>query len=326
MTSVSADRRLVSIALALYNGSRYFEEQMRSILSQTYAPLEVVVVDDGSTDGSCALAQAFAAQDSRVRVFRNETNLGLVHNFLKAVSLCRGAYVAFSDQDDVWSPRKIETLVRVIQSHPENALVYSDLELTGARPRSFWAASGIRPRRGRMGGEILVRNLSPGCAMMFTRRVADLIAQGYLDPKLRAANSAGRLDDVTFMHDHLALALAAAVGRIDYTPERLMAYRQHEGNSIGAFYPGMKGRERAIEGLRKKVRFLRAWPEADRGLDLGRVEAFADAAARPAFPSTLIWFGYYSRMRKDSVGDQARALAECLFPAGYARLRQKTLQ
>jgi glycosyltransferase involved in cell wall biosynthesis len=323
---VSAGRPLVSIALALYNGSRYFEEQMRSLLAQTYAPIEVVVVDDGSKDKSYEIAQGYAAQDSRVRVFRNENNLGLVHNFLKATGLCRGSYVCFSDQDDVWAPHKVDTLVRVMKGHPDNALVYSDLELAGARPRSFWAASGIRPRRGRMSGEILLRNLSPGCAMMFTRRVVDLIAQAYLDPSLRAANSADRLDDVIFMHDHLALTLAAAVGRIDYTAERLMTYRQHEGNSIGAFYPGMRGRERAIEGLRKKVHFLRAWPEAGRGLDLGRVEAFVQAAARPAFPSTLLWFGYYSRMRKDSLTEQVRALAECLFPVSYARWRQKALQ
>lgn len=323
---MSDGRPLVSIALALYNGSRYFEEQMQSVLGQTYAPIEVVVVDDGSKDKSYELAEAFAARDPRVRLYRNETNLGLVHNFLKSVSLCRGSYVCFSDQDDVWLSHKVETLLRLMRSHPENALVYSDLELSDGRTRSFWAASGIRPRRGRAGGEILLRNLSPGCAMMFTRHVADLIARAYLDPELRLANSAARLDDVIFMHDHLALVLAAAVGRIDCTAERLMTYRQHAENSIGAFYPGMKGRERAIEGLKKKTVFLRAWPEAERGLDLDRVEAFLQAASRPSFPATLQWFGYYSRMRRDTFADQARAVAECLFPSAYARLRQKTLQ
>ncbi|GGH23632.1 glycosyltransferase family 2 protein [Mucilaginibacter phyllosphaerae] len=114
---------LVSVALCTYNGEKYLAQQLDSILSQTYANLEVIIVDDCSTDGTFALAQQFAAKDSRIRCIRNTDNIGFNKNFEKAIQLAQGDFIAISDQDDIWEPQKIQVLVDGIA---DNWLIFSN--------------------------------------------------------------------------------------------------------------------------------------------------------------------------------------------------------
>ena len=106
---------MISIAMATYNGEKYIHEQLNSILSQTVAdPLEIVACDDCSNDKTREILLEYAAKDSRVKVFFNDSNLGFAKNFEKAVSLCNGEFIAFSDQDDIWLPEKLEELLACI--------------------------------------------------------------------------------------------------------------------------------------------------------------------------------------------------------------------
>jgi glycosyltransferase involved in cell wall biosynthesis len=102
---------LVSIALCTYNGAKFIRKQLDSILDQTHANLEVVVVDDCSTDDTYEIISDYAKKDKRIRCFRNEVNQGYNKNFEKAISLTTGDYVAISDQDDIWLPHKIASLL-----------------------------------------------------------------------------------------------------------------------------------------------------------------------------------------------------------------------
>src|SRR3954447_21350143 len=95
----------VSVVVATYNGARFLREQLDSILEQTVNDIEIVVNDDCSTDETFEILTSYSS-DSRVRVFRNETRSGALRNFSVAASNARGSYVAFSDQDDIWLPRK----------------------------------------------------------------------------------------------------------------------------------------------------------------------------------------------------------------------------
>jgi glycosyltransferase involved in cell wall biosynthesis len=101
---------LISIALCTYNGTRHIHEQMDSIINQTYINIEVVAVDDCSTDDTLAILEKYAAQDKRIKVWVNEHNLGFNKNFEKALSLAKGQYIAISDQDDIWEFNKIQIL------------------------------------------------------------------------------------------------------------------------------------------------------------------------------------------------------------------------
>jgi glycosyltransferase involved in cell wall biosynthesis len=102
--------------MATFNGARFIAEQLASLAAQEVLPCELVVCDDGSTDGTPALVEAFATTAPfPVRLFRNEQNLGFAENFLKAARLCEGDWVAFCDQDDVWLPAKIRLASDTIQ-------------------------------------------------------------------------------------------------------------------------------------------------------------------------------------------------------------------
>ena len=100
--------------MTTYNGEKYLREQIDSILNQTYKDIELVICDDGSTDSTREILKEYEAKDKRVRIFFNETNLGFKKNFEKAASLCRGDYIAFSDQDDIWLPFKLERSISLI--------------------------------------------------------------------------------------------------------------------------------------------------------------------------------------------------------------------
>ena len=114
---------LISVALCTYNGAKYIKEQLDSITCQTYRNLEIMIVDDGSSDGTLEIIKVYAAKDSRVRCFQNSLNLGFNKNFEKAIGLTSGDYIAISDQDDIWLPNKLQTLLDNING---NWLIFSN--------------------------------------------------------------------------------------------------------------------------------------------------------------------------------------------------------
>lgn len=101
----------VSIALAVYNGGKYLKEQIESLMCQTMPFDELVICDDCSVDDSVAIIETYSAKDPRIKLFRNDENLGFRRNFEKALSLCRGDYIALCDQDDIWTETHIATLL-----------------------------------------------------------------------------------------------------------------------------------------------------------------------------------------------------------------------
>ena len=105
---------MISIAMTSFNGEKYIQAQIDSILSQTIKDFEFIICDDCSTDNTREILNEYSKNDKRVRLFFNETNLGFKKNFEKAISLCKGDYVALSDQDDIWLPNHLEVLQKII--------------------------------------------------------------------------------------------------------------------------------------------------------------------------------------------------------------------
>ena len=105
---------LVSVALCTCNGEAYIEAQLASVLAQTHHDLDVVVVDDASTDRTTDIVEAVARRDPRVQLHRNPRRLGVNANFARAFGLCRGDFIAPCDQDDLWSAGKLEALLAAI--------------------------------------------------------------------------------------------------------------------------------------------------------------------------------------------------------------------
>lgn len=112
---------LVSVALCTYNGEIFLEEQLESLLLQTYTNLEIVVVDDCSGDKTMEILSTNHNRSNKLRIYQNQGNLGYTKNFEKAISLCQGEYIALCDQDDIWELDKIKLLVQNIK---DNVLIY----------------------------------------------------------------------------------------------------------------------------------------------------------------------------------------------------------
>jgi glycosyltransferase involved in cell wall biosynthesis len=98
----------ISVALATYNGARFLREQLKSLADQSHLPDQLVVGDDGSSDGTMEILKEFRKRAPfPVHIHRNETNLGYARNFLATAQRCNGDWIAFCDQDDVWLPNKL---------------------------------------------------------------------------------------------------------------------------------------------------------------------------------------------------------------------------
>lgn len=101
---------LISIALCTYNGSRFLVKQLDSIINQTYPNLEIIVVDDCSTDNTIDILLEYQSKSKykNITVVKNDLNRGINYSFGRAIELCSGDYIAISDQDDIWMLNKLE--------------------------------------------------------------------------------------------------------------------------------------------------------------------------------------------------------------------------
>jgi len=121
---------LLSVCVPVYNGARYLEESLNSLLDQDFTDCELVVVDDCSTDDSAAVIARY--KDQGLRTYRNEQRLGLVGNWNHCLELARGRYVTLFHQDDVMQPHNLKLKVELLERYPNVGMVYSDVRIIGA--------------------------------------------------------------------------------------------------------------------------------------------------------------------------------------------------
>jgi glycosyltransferase involved in cell wall biosynthesis len=104
-----------------YNGERYLDAAVRSILTQSYTDFEYIIIDDGSTDGTNTILNAF--KDTRIRLLRNERNLGIVASLNRGIAAATGMYICRMDADDIAAPERLKRQVAFLNDHPDIALV-----------------------------------------------------------------------------------------------------------------------------------------------------------------------------------------------------------
>lgn len=219
-------RLTVSIALCTFEGERFLKPQLESFAAQTRLPDELVVCDDGSSDATLAILEAWAETvPFEVRILRNERNLGYAQNFGKTISLCSKDVIFLSDQDDVWEPEKIEKMTAVFEAEPDVGLVVSDgfiIDESGkrqpgsmqelVRPWFFDETNGFcecvpRPEDA----------YPQGCASAF---------RASLKPVLLPIPA-------LWSHDIWLQAVSHAVSRGRVLPEFLFSYRLYSANTSG---------------------------------------------------------------------------------------------
>ncbi len=116
--------KIISVIIPTYNGEKYIEKAVRSVLGQTYKNLELIIVDDGSTDTTSRIIKALQEKDQRIQVVKNEGNLGFVKSLNRGLEKSIGSHIARIDDDDEWiDSGKLEKQINFLKENPDHVLV-----------------------------------------------------------------------------------------------------------------------------------------------------------------------------------------------------------
>jgi len=201
----------VSVVTSVYNGERYLEASLSTVLEQDGVDFEVVVVDDGSTDGSASILDRLSNRDSRVRVFHQE-NAGLTRALIRGCAEAKGRYIARHDADDVSLPGRLRKQVAAMEAHPGLAMIGCWSDRIG--PDDEFLERVSRPGCAEENGRDLIAGLRgpAGHGSMMFRREAYEAAGGYR----REFYCAQDIDLWLRLIDH---------GQLNYLQECLYCYR-----------------------------------------------------------------------------------------------------
>jgi glycosyltransferase involved in cell wall biosynthesis len=213
----------VSVALCTYNGEDYLEEQLESILNQTYDLYEIVVFDDNSDDSTPSILQEYRNEYPYLfDVNFNEENLGISRNFDRCIRHCEGEVIAISDQDDIWHKEKIDRQIKAFQQN-DAVLVFHNSTLISeeADIGDLWSQVSYIPGTARHRQQALNRlfkgNFIQGAATLF-----DADIRSHLLPIPH-----------TLQYDYFLSFVSLALGGLYDIDEELIKYRQHEDQDTG---------------------------------------------------------------------------------------------
>ncbi len=231
----------VSVAMATYNGMAYLDEQLQSILCQLGEADELVISDDGSTDGTWEALQELCARDCRVKLLCGPKS-GVVKNFENAIAACAGDVIFLCDQDDVWDTDKVSAVLAVF-AQTDAAVVMHDARIVNAQGEellpSFFATRGTRT--GLL--KNLWKNSYIGCCMAFSRSLLPNILP---------------FPDGIPMHDQWIGLRAQRCGGVALIPRALSSYRRHGDNATadahGSLGTMLRQRWNMIKALRRGKR------------------------------------------------------------------------
>ena len=235
----------ISVAMCTYNGEQYLQAQLDSYVRQTMRPHELIICDDASTDRTQGIIAAFArTAPFMVHIHCQSRNIGRIGNFETAIALCSKDIIFLSDQDDVWHSNKIERMAGALWDAPAASGIFCDAEIVDAALRplgySHWEHRRFTPnlqsrlRNGDAYESLLRSHIVQGAALAFRTSYRALL--------LPLSRQWG--------HNSWIAVLLAAVGDLVAVDEKLMSYRQHGANLVGA----VRTKPRRLERWMRKVR------------------------------------------------------------------------
>ena len=220
---------MITVLLASYNGERYIEQQLDSLLEQTYGDFKILISDDGSKDGTLGIIKDYIKRyPNKICLLEGEPTGSAKKNFMKLLNACNSEYMMFCDQDDYWNKEKIEITYKKMQELEAKRsglplLVHTDLFVADAGlniiSESFFEYQKISPDRNKL-ENVLVQNNVTGCTVMINKRLADMLK--------------AKTPQKYIMHDWWINIIATAFGTVDYINQPTMYYRQHSDNEVGA--------------------------------------------------------------------------------------------
>jgi glycosyltransferase involved in cell wall biosynthesis len=216
----------ISVAMATLNGAAFIGAQLDSIARQSRIPDELVICDDGSTDGTSDIIRKFArTAPFPVRLIQNPERLGYRKNFLKAATLCRGDLISFCDQDDVWKRHRLRRMAKAFKK-PDVLLAFHNATVVDGRSAPVGQTFQRSSEKTYTPLELPPWTIVPGFSQVFRR---SLLA--YLEFYEHSVDVYCPSEKMP--HDQWFLFLASLFGSIIYVPDRLALYRQHRLNSSG---------------------------------------------------------------------------------------------
>ena len=230
-TILSNDRPMVDILLATYNGAEFLSDLLDSILSQTYVNWRLIVRDDGSSDNTLSIIEAYKSKyEHIIKVLDGKRiRLGACASFSELMEYSAADYILFCDQDDVWLENKIESLLAALQDleikqgKDTPILIHSDLVVTDAQleiiAKSFWRYQHLLPSLGSTFSRLLMQNVVTGSATIINRAAKERALPIPID---------------AIMHDWWLALVVSAFGCVQYLPRPTVLYRQHTDNVTGA--------------------------------------------------------------------------------------------
>ena len=222
----------VIIMMSTYNGEKYLAEQIESILNQTEKDFVLEIHDDGSTDGTLEIIKAYAQKDKRICI-DNSGHKGYPKCFFDLMKDAGEAkYYAFSDQDDVWLPNKIERAISFIDNEESPALYGAHKKIVDSNLNEIGRDSTQQPG---VLYAFLCKNELSGCTMVYNRKLQDILLKYIPDRK-------------DFYHDSWIYKVALVCGKVKKKKKATILYRQHNNNTVGATEKGIK---RFIHSLEK---------------------------------------------------------------------------
>ena len=281
----------VGVVVPMYNAERTIAATLRSICGQTHHKLDIVVIDDGSTDRSAAIVAACAARDGRVRLVR-QTNAGVAAARNAGAAATNAPFLAFIDADDLWAPTKIEyQLAAVCEGGDAVGAAYCWFVTIDETDRAL--SFGPHPlAEGRILGELCAVNMIGNGSTLMARRAAFEAAGGY-DTSLRGRGAEGAEDFLVCLRlaEHTEFAVV---------PRYLVGYRRAEGSMstnylrmfrsieivLGEYRARFPAHARRIDDHLQNFRHWYAWGALRAG-DMADGMALAGEclAARPATAS-----------------------------------------
>lgn len=234
----------IDIIMATYNGEKFIEAQIESLLNQTYQNWHLIVRDDGSTDNTVNILYEYREQfPGKISVVESKGHLGASLSFSELLKHSVADYVMLCDQDDIWLPEKVKVSfngmlkLEAMYGMDTPLLIFTDLTVVDKSlniiSKSFWEYEKINPNNTTI-NRLLVQNVVTGCTIIINKKLKDLSIP--IPPE-------------AIVHDWWTALVASVFGKMHYINIPTVLYRQHGQNDIGA------KKRSLIEGLKKSIRF-----------------------------------------------------------------------
>ena len=234
-----SNEKKISIAMATYNGEKFLEEQMDSIIGQTYSNWELIVSDDGSSDKTIDIIKFYMQKDKRIKYYPNSHKHGCARNFENALHYCGGDFIAFCDQDDVWTADHLEHLYSIIG---DKSIAFADAEAVDVNLNTlnFFLGEKFFITEEHLNKDLFLHlvflNFVQGTAIMFRKEFLNFLP----------------FPEALF-HDHWAAIVAMLQNGIAYSSKSILKYRQHGNNTCGVIEPSFGYKLKKLHSEVKRI-------------------------------------------------------------------------